>query len=207
MKETVVATRDSRKYKTIVTDLGKEKIASATIEGAKVNMVTVVVGDGGGTYYIPTADMTELRGERWRGNIAQKRVNPDSPNMIEVRAVIPRDVGGFTVREVGVLDDKGDLIAVCNTPDTEKAVILEGIAATLTIVMRIVFTDSAMVEFVVDPTVDPVPREEFDELQEAHHKLLREIMQGEVTANLATNTGEAITTQDGTAIVAVKKKI
>ena len=59
MKETVVATRDSRKYKTIVTDLGKEKIASATIEGAKVNMVTVVVGDGGGTYYIPTADMTE----------------------------------------------------------------------------------------------------------------------------------------------------
>ena len=204
MKETVVATRDSRKYKTIVTDLGKEKIASATIEGAKVNMVTVVVG---GTYYIPTADMTELRGERWRGNIAQKRINPDSPNMIEIRAVIPRDVGGFTVREVGVLDDKGDLIAVCNTPDTEKAVILEGIAATLTIVMRIVFTDSAMVEFVVDPTVDPVPREEFDELQEAHHKLLREIMQGEVTANLATNTGEAITTQDGTAIVAVKKKI
>ena len=205
MKETVVATRDSRKYKTIVTDLGKEKIASATIEGAKVNMVTVVVGDGGGTYYIPTADMTELRGERWRGNIAQKRINPDYPNMI--RAVIPRDVGGFTVREVGVLDDKGDLIAVCNTPDTEKAVILEGIAATLTIVMRIVFTDSAMVEFVVDPTVDPVPREEFDELQEAHHKLLREIMQGEVTANLATNTGETITTQDGTAIVAVKKKI
>ena len=205
MKETVVATRDSRKYKTIVTDLGKEKIASATIEGAKVNMVTVVVGDGGGTYYIPTADMTELRGERW--NIAQKRINPDSPNMIEIRAVIPRDVGGFTVREVGVLDDKGDLIAVCNTPDTEKAVILEGIAATLTIVMRIVFTDSAMVEFVGDPTVDPVPREEFDELQEAHHKLLREIMQGEVTANLATNTGEAITTQDGTAIVAVKKKI
>ena len=62
-------------------------------------MVTVVVGDGGGTYYIPTADMTELRGERWRGNIAQKRVNPDSPNMIEIRAVIPRDVGGFTVRE------------------------------------------------------------------------------------------------------------
>ena len=201
----MVETRDSRKYKTVVTDLGKEKIAAAALEGWKVNIVTAVVGDGGGAYYIPTPDQTELRGEQWRGDIAAKRINSDSPNMIDIKVVVPRNVGGFTVREMGVLDDQGDLIAVCNTPDTEKAVILEGIAATLTLIMHIVVVDTTVLEFAIDPTLDPVPYEEFVELQTAHEKLLLEIMQGEVTAPLATNTGTAITTQDDAAIVAVKK--
>lgn len=201
----MLETRDTRKYKTVVTDLGKEKIAAAALEGWKVNIVAAVVGDGDGGYYIPTPDQTELRGEKWRGDIAMKRINRDSPNIIDIKVVVPRDVGGFTVREMGVLDDQGNLIAVCNTPDTEKAVILEGIAATLTLTMHIILADAAVLEFKIDPTQDPVPYEEFLELQAAHEKLLREIMQGEVTTPLATNTGATITTQDGTALIAVKK--
>jgi len=205
MAGTVNATRDSRKYKTVVTDLGKKKIAAAALEGRKVNIITAVVGDGGGAYYLPTPDMTELRGERWRGDIATKRINRDSPNIIDIKAVIPRNVGGFTVREMGALDDQGDLIAVCNTPDTEKAVILEGIAATLTVIMHIIVADATVLEFKIDPTQDPVPYEEFLELQASHEKLLREIMGGEVTERLTTQSGEALLTADGAAIVAVKK--
>lgn len=205
MTETMVQTRDNRKYKTVVTDLGKEKIAAAALEGQKVNIVAAAVGDGGGAYYIPTPDQRSLRGEQWRGDIAMKRINQDSPNIIDIKVVIPRNVGGFTVREMGVLDDQGDLIAVCNIPDTEKAVILEGIAATLTLTMHIIVADATVLNFTIDPTLDPVPYEEFMELQAAHEKLLREIIGGEVTAPLATSTGAAIATQDGAAIVAVKK--
>ena len=205
MSKTIVQTRDDRKYKTIVTDLGKEKIAAAALEGRKVNIVAAAVGDGGGAYYIPTPDQRSLRGEQWRGDIAAKRINRDSPNIIDIKAVIPRNVGGFTVRELGVFDDQGNLIAVCNVPDTEKAVILEGIAATLTLTMHIIVADATVLSFTIDPTLDPVPHEEFMELQEAHEKLLREIMRGEITAPLATSTGEAITTQDEAALVAVKK--
>lgn len=205
MADTMVEARDNRKYKTVVTDLGKEKIAAAALEGWKVNIVTAVVGDGGGAYYIPAPDQTSLRGEQWRGDIAAKRINQDSPNMIDIKVVVPRNVGGFTVREMGVLDDQGDLIAICNTPDTEKAIILEGIAATLTLIMHIVVVDATVLEFTIDPTMDPVPYEDFLELQAAHEKLLREIMGGEVTDAISTQSGDALLTADGTAIIAVKK--
>lgn len=157
----MTGTRDARKYITIVTDRGKEKIAAAALVGQKVNIVTAAVGDGGGAYYMPTPDQNELRGEKWRGDIATKRINEDSPNMIDVKVVVPRDVGGFTVREMGIFDDEGDLIAVCNTPDTEKAIILEGIAATLSLIMHIVVVDATVLEFKIDPTLDPVSQEDF----------------------------------------------
>ena len=131
----VVITTDERKYKTMVTDLGNQKLAGYTLDGPKINITTAVVGDGGGSYYIPTPDMTEIKNEVWRGEIAEKKVNAVSPNMVDVKIVLDGTVGGFTVREVGLLDDSGNLIVVSNFPDTAKALILDGIASKLTLCM------------------------------------------------------------------------
>lgn len=152
--ENVVVTKQDRKYRTLVTDIGNEKMTNAVLNGKKVNIVAAAVGDGGGSYYVPTADMTELRNEVWRGAIVSKEINGNSPNMLDVRVVLPGDVGGFTVRECGIIDDEGALIAVCNVPDAEKAIIEDGIAASLTIIMHIVMTNSDALEFTLDPTLD-----------------------------------------------------
>ena len=128
--ENVVVTKQDRKYKTLVTDIGKEKMTNAILNGKKVNVVMAAVGDGGGSYYLPTADMTALVHEVWRGAIASKEINSKSSNMVDVKFVLPGTVGGFTAREAALIDDEGDMIAVCNLPDTEKAAIEDGIAAS-----------------------------------------------------------------------------
>ena len=117
--ENVVVTKQDRKYKTLVTDIGKEKMTNAILNGKKVNVVMAAVGDGGGSYYLPTADMTALVHEVWRGAIASKEINSKSSNMVDVKFVLPGTVGGFTAREAALIDDEGDMIAVCNLPDGE----------------------------------------------------------------------------------------
>ncbi|MCM1295506.1 MAG: phage tail protein [Muribaculaceae bacterium] len=143
-----------RKFKTVVTRVGKEKAMEAAVTGRKVPVTTAVVGDGGGSYYVPEESMTAIRNEVWRGQIAGMEINRKSPNMLDVKVVLPGTVGGFTVRECGIMDEDGDLIAVCNLPDTEKAVIEEGVTEPLTILMHIVLTDGDSLEFMVDPSID-----------------------------------------------------
>lgn len=169
MNETVITVKDSRKYKTLVTDKGNAKIALAVLNGEKINVTTAVVGDGGGTYYSPTPDMTALKHEVWRGDIANKEINAASANMVDVKIVLDGSVGGFTVREIGLLDADGDLIAICNTPDTEKAVILDGIAATLTLIMHVVFTNVDAVEFQIDPSVDNISAADMEAAIKKHN--------------------------------------
>ena len=108
------------KYGSIVTDVGIQLVTEAVMEGQKVNITTLAVGDGGGSYYKPNSTMTALKGEKWRGKVNRVEVNEKSPNMIDVVAVVPSDVGGWTIREMGVFDDaeEPNMIAVCNTPDT-----------------------------------------------------------------------------------------
>lgn len=152
MTDSIMTVKDSRKYKTIVTDIGKAKIANAVLNGTKVNIITAAVGDGGGSYYVPSAEMTELKNEKWRGTVATAKINTASKNMIDIKIILKGDVGGFTIREIGILDEDDELIALCNTPDVEKVVIEDGIAATLTLVMHVVFTDVDTLEFKIDPS-------------------------------------------------------
>lgn len=170
MSEEVVVVKDERKYKTIVTDIGNAKIAAAALNGEKVNITTAVVTDGGGVYFTPTADMTAIENEVWRGEIANKEINAASANMIDAKIVLDGTVGGFTARGIGLLDADGDLIAVCNMPDTEKAVIQDGAAATLTLIMHVVFTNVDVVEFTVDPSVDNVSAAEMKAAIQKHNE-------------------------------------
>ena len=157
----IITTNDS-KYKTIVTDVANEKFAKYTIGGPKVNIVTAVVGDGNGAYYMPTPDMTEIKNEVWRGKIAKQEINALSKNMVDVKIILDGNVGGFTVREVGLLDEEGDLIAICNFPATPKALILEGVPSKLVILVHVLFTNVDAVQFNVDPSIDHVTLEDLE---------------------------------------------
>ena len=126
-----------RTYGTVVTSAGLALVTAATMRGEKVKLKYLAVGDGGGQYYQPSADMTALKNEKWRGEVNSVQINPDSPNMIDIVAVIPATVGGFTIREMSVQTEGDDVMfAVCNTPDTEKVIITTGAAGEVELTMQ-----------------------------------------------------------------------
>lgn len=139
------------KYGSIVTEKGKEKITKAILEGTKVNITEFAAGDGGGSYYQPTEKQTALKGEKWRGNIQESKVNADSPNIIEIIGVIPPEKGGFTIREMGAFDADGNLIVIANTPDTEKVIITSGAAGEVKLTIYMEISNAEIIELKVDP--------------------------------------------------------
>lgn len=150
-------------YGTIITDAGAELIAAALLEGRKQPVVWAAAGDGNGQRTAPGREQTTLVHELWRGEIASAELNPSTPNMIDIKFTLPDDVGGFTIRELGLFSDSGVLIAVGNTPDTEKASISQGVSGRLTVTMHLLLADASVLEFVINPTLDMVSRKELED--------------------------------------------
>lgn len=143
MENTIVSTA---KYGTIITAVGKSKIAAALLTGTKLDFVYVAVGDGGGSYYTPSAEQTALKNERWRGKTEYSRINELNRKMIDVKAIVPAEIGGFWVREIGLFDAEGDMIAICNTPDAEKVAVADGASFPMDILLHIVVEDANAVQ-------------------------------------------------------------
>lgn len=162
-------TVDSTKYGTIITAVGLAKFADGILNGTRVSVVSAAVGDGGGSYYVPTLDQTALKNECWRGEIAYARLNESSDNVIDVKFVVPADVGGFTIREAALIDADGDTIAICNTPDAEKVPTIDGVSFPITMVMHIIVKDASVVAFAINPSLDTVSREEMENAIGAHN--------------------------------------
>ena len=149
--------------KTYVTDCGIQLIAAAVMEGKKINITDLAVGDGGGAYYQPTPNMTGLKNECWSGPIKSVSVNKDSPNMIDITAIIPSTVGGFTIREMAVKDDVKNTIAICNTPDTEKVIISSGAAGEIELTMHIEISNADAISFIIDPNVVTATKKDIED--------------------------------------------
>lgn len=115
-------------FYTIVTRIGQAKIANSQVLGTRVNLTQIAAGDSGGNYYNPVETQTALAHEVWRGAISSISIDETNHNWIIVEAVIPATQGGFTVREVGLFDEAGDLIAIGKYPETYKPVSAEGSA-------------------------------------------------------------------------------
>lgn len=154
---------EDKTYGTIVTDCGIQLIAAAVMEGKKINITDLAVGDGGGAYYQPTPNMTGLKNECWSGPIKSVSVNKDSPNMIDITAIIPSTVGGFTIREMAVKDDVKNTIAICNTPDTEKVIISSGAAGEIELTMHIEISNADAISFIIDPNVVTATKKDIED--------------------------------------------
>src|SRR5690606_4342113 len=115
----------------------------------------VAVGDADGNPYVPTGSETVLVNERWRGALAQGQAVTESPGLIRLETYMPASVCGFTIREVGLFDADGDLIAI-GALDWPKAALTNGSAEDLRIVINLRVSNPEGFTLQIDPTVAPV---------------------------------------------------
>ncbi|NFG23187.1 phage tail protein [Clostridium botulinum] len=141
------------KFYTILTNIGKEKIANSSVLGSKVNFTKIKAGDGNGKYYEPTEDQTKLANTVWEGNIRNIEVSKENPNWIEIEAIILSDEGGFTIREFGVFDEEDNLLAISKCAETYKPIISDGSVKELLIKMVLSVSNTENVSLKVDPTI------------------------------------------------------
>lgn len=160
------------KYYAIVTDLGTNKMLRAIKDGKKVNVTHIAVGDGEGEYYKPTAEMTALKNELWRGEVNSCRISEESENLLIIESVIPSDAGGFTVREMAAFDEEGEMIAICNTPDTQKVRVSDGVAHELKLAIEVALSNTDSVQLIIDPNVVTATKKDIEELRIAFEKEL-----------------------------------
>lgn len=152
-------------FYTILTNVGKAKIANATALGTKVNFTTLKVGDSNGTYYNPTEAQQNLVHTVWQGNINSIKVDAENPNWLIIEIVIPSSEGGFVIREVGIFDDEGDLLAIGKYPETYKPQVADGSTKDITIRMILEVSNPATVTLKVDPTVTLATQEDIQVLR------------------------------------------
>ena len=162
--DTIVEVTD-RKYEAVVTDLGNQLMMDAIANGRKVAITEFAVGDGGGDYYKPSTEMTSLKSEKWRGLINSCEVSSEAPNVLEISAICPGDAGGFTIREMGVFDEAGNMIAICNCPATPKVPISDGVVNEMRLEMEIALINGNAIELVVDPHIVTATKADIEELR------------------------------------------
>lgn len=140
-------------FYTILTNIGKAKIANATALKTQLNITKIAVGDGNGSYYEPTESQTVLKNQVWTGNISSIKVDDNNSNWIIVEAVIPATDGGFTIREAAIFDDSNSMIAIGKFPETYKPVASDGSTKDLYIKFVIEVSNASSVTLTLDPTV------------------------------------------------------
>lgn len=160
----------SQKYFTIITKLGAELLANATALGVPLKLTSMAVGDGNGAIPNPTATQSALVHEVRRAAINSLSIDKNNPNQIIVEQVIPESEGGWFIHEIGLFDDKGNLIAVGNCPPTYKPQLAEGSGRTQVIRMIIVIDNVEAVALKIDPSVVLATREYVDNLIENHEQ-------------------------------------
>ncbi|WP_250393741.1 tail fiber protein [Escherichia coli] len=144
----------TRKFKTIITDTGAKKLAQAAApDGNPVRLTHMAVGDGGGTLPTPDSKQTRLVHEVWRHTVNRVILDATHQNRIIAELVIPPETGGFWIREIGVFDEHGDLIAVGNTAESYKPAVAEGSGRVQTFRTILTVSSTATVALTVDNTM------------------------------------------------------
>lgn len=138
----------SNEYSLKLTRIGTNKLMEAQINNVKVKVKEFAVGDSG---LPPNPEQTGLKNERWRGEVNRVYLDPTEESRIRVESVIPANVGGWWIREVGLIDEDGDLIAIAKYPETWKPSIESGTARETAITFIIQLSDTELIELVVDP--------------------------------------------------------
>ncbi|GAA0115750.1 phage tail protein [Clostridium senegalense] len=143
----------AEKFYSLLTKIGKAKIANSIGFGTKINFTKMKVGDGGGSYYEPTEEQTDLKNTVWEGNINHVEIDKDNLNWIHIELMIPATVGGFTIREYGAFDDENNLIGICKCAETYKPVITDGSTKELLLDLILCVVNTENIQLKIDPTI------------------------------------------------------
>ncbi len=169
----------SAKFFALLTVIGANKLAKATALGTTLKITQMAVGDGGGTLPMPSAEQTKLVNEKRRAGINTLFIDSKNANQIVAEQVIPENEGGYWIREIGLFDDEGSLIAVGNCPETYKPQLQEGSGRTQTIRMILTVSHTESVELKVDPSVILATRESVDNAIEIASKSILDTVEKE----------------------------
>ncbi|EDU6362686.1 phage tail protein [Salmonella enterica subsp. enterica serovar Florian] len=164
----------STKFKTLITTAGAAKLAAATVPGGKkINLNVMAVGDGGGKLPVPDAGQTQLVNEVWRHTLNKISQDNRYSNYIVAELVIPPEVGGFWMRELGLYDDEGTLIAVANMAESYKPELAEGSGRAQTCRMVIIVSSVESVALSIDSTMVMATQDYVDDRLAEHEKSRR----------------------------------
>ena len=162
------------KYKTVITKAGAIKLAAATLpDGKKVNLTAMAVGDGGGTLPVPDPNQTKLVKEVWRHALNKISQDKKNKNYVVAELLIPPETGGFWMRELGLYDDTGTLIAVGNMAESYKPALAEGSGRAQTVRMVIMVSDIESVELTIDTSTVMATQDYVDDKIAEHEQSRR----------------------------------
>ncbi|MBJ9137855.1 phage tail protein, partial [Citrobacter farmeri] len=153
----------SAKFYTLLTDIGAAKLASAAALGVPLKITQMAVGDGGGVLPTPSAQQTALVAEKRRAALNMLYIDPQNSSQIIAEQVIPETEGGWWIREVGLFDDTGALIAVGNCPESYKPQLAEGSGRTQTVRMVLITSSTDNITLKIDPAVVLATRKYVDD--------------------------------------------
>ncbi|TJL35345.1 phage tail-collar fiber domain-containing protein [Escherichia coli] len=160
----------STKFYTLLTDIGAAKLASAAALGVPLKITHMAVGDGGGTLPTPDAKQTALVNEKRRAALNMLYIDPQNSSQIIAEQVIPENEGGWWIREVGLFDESGALIAVGNCPESYKPQLAEGSGRTQTVRMVLITSSTDNITLKIDPAVVLATRHYVDQQIEIHEQ-------------------------------------
>ena len=163
----------STKFYTLLTDIGAAKLASAAALGVPLKITHMAVGDGGGTLPTPDAKQTGLVNEKRRAALNMLYIDPQNSSQIIAEQVIPESEGGWWIREVGLFDESGALIAVGNCPESYKPQLVEGSGRTQTVRMVLITSSTDNITLKIDPAVVLATRKYVDDKISEHEQSRR----------------------------------
>lgn len=150
------------KYFAILTNQGAARLANAAALGTKLNLTQMAVGDANGTLPTPDTAQTKLINQKRIAPLNLLTVDPANTSQIIAEQIIPENEGGFWIREIGLYDDDGILIAVANCPETYKPQLQEGSGRTQTIRMILIVSSTSAITLKIDPAVVLATRQYVD---------------------------------------------
>ncbi|WP_265497590.1 phage tail protein [Providencia rustigianii] len=170
------------KYYALLTTYGEKVLAEATALGTKIELTHMSVGDGGGSLPAPDTKQTKLINERRKAAINTLFIDPLNPNQIIAEQVIPENEGGWWIREIGLFDKSGALVAIANCPETYKPLLIEGSGRTQTIRVVLIVSHTESVTLKIDPTVVLATRKYVDDAIEVLDKRICSLTASDVGA-------------------------
>lgn len=188
-------------YYAILTAVGAAKLANAAALGTTLQITQMAVGDGGGNVPVPDANRTTLVNEVRRAPLNQLKIDPSNTAQIIAEQVIPESVGGWWIREMGLLDNTGALIAIANCAPSYKPQLAEGSGRTQTVRMVLIVNNTGSVELKIDPSVVLATREYCDNAITIaiNRQDAKASVRAATTANIALN---GLPTVDGVVLAA-----
>ncbi|WP_223919199.1 phage tail protein [Clostridium caseinilyticum] len=204
----------AEQFYTILTKIGKAKIANSTALGTKVNFCKLQVGDSNGSYYNPIEEQTELKHKVWEGNINSISIDENNTNWIIIEVLLPSNVGGFMIREAAILDDEDNVVAIAKYPETYKPLTQDGSSKDILIRTILEVSNTSSVTLKVDPTVILATKKDIEIITSSIVDLGKRVSKNEENITniksdldeMATEHNES-TEQINTSIEEIEKKI